>query len=68
MFAAPFDHERGYVIFTTPTVRLLLLRCEHLEVAPAALAELLDADVPIAIPRVNVGAEKGYAELYAAKK
>jgi hypothetical protein len=66
VYATPFDRERGYQIITTPTVHLLLLRCEGLAVAPAALAELLDREQPVAVPRVNVGADKDYAELYEA--
>lgn len=64
VYATPFDHERRYQIISTPTVRLLLLRCEDLAVAPVALAEFLGSADPIAVPRVNVGAEKGYAEVY----
>ncbi len=66
VYATPFERELGYQIMTTPMVRLLLLRCEDLAVAPAALAELLGRDEPIDVPRVNVGADKDYAELYEA--
>jgi hypothetical protein len=66
VFATSFDPARRYQILSTPSVRLLLLRCEDLAVAPQALAELLDAPDPIAVPRVNVGAEKAYAPLYEA--
>lgn len=64
VFASEFDVQRRYQILSTPTVRLLLLRCEDLDVAPAALAELLGTSDPVAVPRVNVGAEKDYAPLY----
>jgi hypothetical protein len=66
VYASPFDPGRGYQLISTPTVRLLVLRCEDLAVAPAALADLLGIDDPVAVPRVNVGAEKEYAELYEA--
>jgi len=59
-----FDVDHGYQIITTPTVKLLLLRCEGLDVAPRALADLLDAEGPIAIGRENVGADKVYGDLY----
>jgi hypothetical protein len=65
VYAEPFDVEARRQLVVTPTVRLLLLRCEDLDVAPAALAELLEAPDPIPIPRVNVGAEKDYAAAYA---
>lgn len=66
VYASKFDPDRGYEIIRTPSVRLLLLRCEDLDVAPEALAELLSLDRPIEIPRVNVSAEKEYADLYRA--
>lgn len=59
-----FDPDVGYRIIDTPTVRLLLLRCEGLEVAPTALGALLDEELQISIPRVNVGSEKTYANVY----
>lgn len=66
VYATPFDQARGYQLISTPTVRLLLLRCEGLTVAPTALAELLELRHPVEVPHVNVGAEKDYAELYEA--
>ena len=66
VYDAGFDVDRGYVILTTPKVKLLLLRCEGLAVAPHALAELLDADCPIDVGRENVGADKAYGDLYRA--
>src|SRR5262245_16214855 len=42
VYDTDFDVARGYQIITTPKVKLLLLRCEGLDVAPHALAELLD--------------------------
>jgi hypothetical protein len=65
VYAEPFDLAARHQLVVTPTVRLLLLRCEDLDVAPAGLAELLGVDAPIRIPRVNVGAEKEYAAAYA---
>ena len=64
VYASEFDPARGYAIITTPTVRLLLLRCEGLAVAPRALGELVGSDSDIPVPRLNVGSEKGYGELY----
>jgi hypothetical protein len=64
VYGTEFDPERGYQIIATPKVKLLLLRCEGIGVAPEALAELLDLDGPVDIPRKNVGAEKDYGELY----
>ncbi|MFZ6004076.1 MAG: putative capsular polysaccharide synthesis family protein [Actinomycetota bacterium] len=59
-----FDPDVGYRIIDTPTVRLLLLRCEGLEVAPRALIALLEDDRLIRIPKANVGADKAYAHMY----
>jgi hypothetical protein len=66
VYASEFDTEKGYSIISTPTVSLLLLRCEGLDVAPAALAELFDLDEPVPVHHVNVGSEKPYGELYKA--
>lgn len=66
VYSFGFDPQRGYQIIRTPSVQLLLLRCEDLAVAPKALAELLGVDGPIEIPRVNVGAEKEYADIYGS--
>jgi len=66
VYASDFDPARGHQIIKTPTVELLLLRCEGLAVAPDALNELLGVGHPIAVPRRNVGSEKDYAELYQA--
>ena len=66
VYATPFDRRARYQILSTPTVRLLLLRCEDLDVAPPALADLLGVTDPVPIPRVNVGAEKDYATPYAS--
>ncbi len=47
-------------------MELLLLRCEGLAVAPQALAELLQRNEPIDVPRKNVGSDKDYGEVYDA--
>jgi hypothetical protein len=64
IYASEFDTDKGYEIISTPKVRLLLLRCEGLGVAPQALAELLGVASPIAVPWANVGVEKEYGALY----
>jgi hypothetical protein len=64
VYDTDFDTDRGFQIITTPTVKLLLLRCEGLDVAPQALAELLDADRPVDVGRKNVGVDKTYGDLY----
>jgi hypothetical protein len=66
VYASPFDPERGYAIISTPSVDLLLLRCEGLAVAPHALAELFHRKDPIAVPRKNVGSDKDYGRAYDA--
>jgi hypothetical protein len=66
VYASPFDPEQGYGIIKTPSVELLLLRCEGLAVAPRALAELLHHGEPIAVPRRNVGSDKDYGGAYDA--
>jgi Putative capsular polysaccharide synthesis protein len=64
VYATPFDPRRRHQVISTPAVQLLLLRCEDLEAAPGALAALVGTTRPIDVPRVNVGAEKDYSELY----
>jgi hypothetical protein len=64
VYAQPFHHAVGYRIITSDDVRLLVLRCEDLGSASVGLAELLGVDEPIAVPRVNVAAEKEYREVY----
>jgi hypothetical protein len=64
VYATPFDPGAGYQIIDTPSVRLLLLRCEDLARAPGALAELVGAPAPLSVSELNRGAAKGYAELY----
>lgn len=64
VFSVPFDPEQGYQLIERPTLRLLLLRSEDLAVAPAALARLLGRREPVPVPRVNVGVDKTYGNLY----
>jgi hypothetical protein len=66
VYGTEFDAEKGYQILRTPSVSLLLLRCEGLDVAPVALAELLGRAQPVEVPRVNVSADKDYGQLYKA--
>lgn len=66
VFATAFDPARGYQIISTPTLRLLVLRCEGLDAAPRALAELLGGADPVPVPSLNQGIDKGYADLYAS--
>jgi hypothetical protein len=64
VYTVPFDPGTGYQIIDTPSVRLLLLRCEDLARAPGALAELLGVPATLSVAELNRGVEKGYAELY----
>jgi hypothetical protein len=66
VYASEFDTEKGYDIIKTPTASLLLLRCEGLDAAPRALAELFELDRLVPVHHVNVGSEKPYGELYSA--
>ena len=62
--AAPFDPALGNAIVETPAVRLLLLRQENLDVAPAALARFLGRPDPVAVPRRNDGETGRFAGVY----
>ena len=66
VYAHPFDPAAGYGIIETPTVRLLLLRQESLDVAPEALGTFLGLPHALALDRENEGARKEYSDLYAA--
>lgn len=60
----PFDHDRGYVVLTNGNCRLFLYRYEKApQVLEAGLAELFP-DMSLAIPPVNVGADKPTAAIY----
>ena len=63
VFAHPFDPGRGWQVIETPAVRMLILRHEDLDRAPAALTDFLGVDVPELV-RANVGARKPYASGY----
>jgi len=60
----PFDPDVGVGTIDGPTSRLLVLRHESLDAAPAALARFVGHPGEIALPRENVGARKAYSELY----
>ena len=62
--AHPFDHAQGYDIIDVPQARILVLRRESLEVAPVALARFLGLPGRVEVGADNVGAEKGYRDLY----
>lgn len=62
----PFDPVVGHALVEGPGVRLLVLRQESLDVAPAALGELLGVGHDVAIAVDNVGSTKPYASAYAA--
>jgi len=66
VFAHPFDRERGHLTITTDAVRLLVLRQEDLRSAAAtsALGAHVGRPEGIEVRSANVGAEKGYADLY----
>lgn len=62
--AAPFDVERGYVLFTRRNVRLLVFRMED---APGAVEAGFSALFPgrsFALPRVNVTCDKADGDVY----
>jgi hypothetical protein len=65
VYAHAFDPARGFAVIDEPHAQVLVLRQENLDVAPAALAEVLGlASAPV-IGRENVGAEKQYRHHYA---
>lgn len=66
VYAHPFDPSIGYCIIESPTVRLLILRQESLDVAPKALGRFLGLSHDISLDRENEGALKEYSDLYAA--
>lgn len=66
VYAHAFNPDLGYQLIRTPTVHLLLLRCEDSAAASAGLAELIGGEQAVAVPRLNLGADKGYADLYEA--
>jgi hypothetical protein len=64
VYSTTFEPSRGYTVVDSPSVRLLVLRCEDLGAAPAGITELLDRSVDVTVPRLNVGADKDYAGIY----
>jgi hypothetical protein len=62
----PFDPSLGHGVIDTPAVRLLVLRQESLDVAPAALGRFLGLPHDVPLDAENVGADKDYAALYAS--
>lgn len=65
VFSFPFDPAVGHATIERDDLRALVIRRESLDRAPAALAGFLGRSEPLDLPRVNVGADKDYAELYA---
>ncbi len=66
VYACPFDHSRGYQIIEAPNARVLVLRYESMQIAPAALREFLGLSDALEMATENVGSTKGYGDLYAA--
>lgn len=67
VYARPFPRSRGHTTLESPRARVLILKSELPDPAKAeALATFLGLASPPPIRRANVGAEKGYREVYAA--
>ncbi len=64
VYEYPFDPAIGYATIETPSVRLLILRQESLDVAPRALGHFLGLPEPLALTRENDAARKPYSDLY----
>ncbi len=64
VYEHPFDPSLGYGVIDTPAVKMLVLRQESLDAAPAALGRLLGLAHDVTLDRENVGAGKEYSELY----
>jgi hypothetical protein len=60
----PFDPAIGYAITETPAVRLLILRQENFDCAPAALASFLGLTDPVAVSLRNDAASSPFAAIY----
>lgn len=68
VFEHPFPHDVGYQIFEHDGHRMLLLRAESSDaVKLRGVNEFLGANLT-ALPRVNVGDNKDYSEIYQAFK
>jgi len=66
VYAQPFDPSLGYAIIESPVARVLVLRQESLDVAPAALRRFLALEHDVDIVEENVGSSKEYSTLYAS--
>ena len=64
VFAHAFDPDAGHAVIETPIARVLLLRQENLDSAPAALARFLGADAPVPVAARNQATAKQYAGRY----
>jgi hypothetical protein len=64
VFEHRFDPARAFGLVETPAVRVLLIRQENLDAAPEALGSFLGLDRPVAVPKRNEAAAKGYADAY----
>lgn len=65
IYAAPFDHDAGFVRLESETVRLFLYKQDRLSGLGAELADFLG--VPeISFPRTNISADKPYSEMLGA--
>ena len=64
VYEHPFDPATGYATIETPSVRLLILRQESLDVAPRAIGHFLGLPEPLALTRENDAARKPYSDLY----
>ena len=66
VYATPFDHAAGFARIDGERARLLLLRNEDLHrVGSRAIGDFLGIEPPELVA-ANVGAEKRYADVYAA--
>ncbi len=64
IFAAPFPREKGYQIFKTENINLMIVRLEDLnQVAEQAFDEFLGLK-NFKVVNANIGDKKPYAELY----
>jgi hypothetical protein len=65
VFAVPFDIEKGYATYETPTVKLLVIRLENLMTCgETAISEFLGLD-EFELVAANIGRDKRYRDLYA---
>jgi hypothetical protein len=64
VFAHAFDPVAGHAVIETPAARVLLLRQENLDAAPAALAGFLGVEAPVPVAARNQATAKEYAARY----